>query len=296
MLKYDYNVQRTKNRVQINVREWVQPTDTLEIHKMSGKAFLTYINKALKVHNETFSDVEINEGDTILINKVASEIAVSPTIPYLLENREYFDVPISQILGVFRGDVSLNNLELTGGKVLYKRVDRTMSSQLLIPDKSTTMGFVKKLPSNYKGRLQEGTLILVKDNVSTDLYWAQGYSITEEKDIIAIAEVQPTGNTVLKLNVINNYTLMKPYISTNVLNSNLLISPDINYEDLDYSDMYNRNLFKVCVTDENTGLTEGDILVLNRDYTTYVYFNNEKYFAIENGKEWISARINERDK
>lgn len=296
MLKYDYNVQRTKNRVQINVREWVQPTDTLEIHKMSGKAFLTYINKALKVHNETFSDVKINEGDTILINKVASEIAVSPTIPYLLKDREYFDVPISQILGVFRGDVSLNNLELTGGKVLYKKVDRTMSSQLLIPDKSTTMGFVKKLPSNYKGRLQEGTLILVKDNVSTDLYWAQGYSITEEKDIIAIAEIQPAGDTVLKLNVINNYTLMKPYISTNVLNSNLLISPDINYEDLDYSDMYNRNLFKVCMTDENTGLTEGDILVLNRDYTTYVYFNNEKYFAIENGKEWISARINERDK
>lgn len=296
MLKYDYNVQRTKNRVQINVREWVQPTDTLEIHKMSGRAFLTYINKALKVHNETFSDVKINEGDTILINKVASEIAVSPTIPYLLEDREYFDVPISQILGVFRGDVSLNNLELTCGKVLYKRVDRTMSSQLLIPDKSTTMGFVRKLPSNYKGKLQEGMLVLVKDNVSTDLYWAQGYSITEEKDIIAIAEIQPAGDTVLKLNVINNYTLMKPYISTNVLNSNLLISPDINYEDLDYSDMYNRNLFKVCVTDENTGLIEGDILVLNRDYTTYVYFNNEKYFAIENGKEWISARINERDK
>ena len=87
---------------------------------------------------------------------------------------------------------------------------------------------------------------------------------------------------------------MKPYVSKKVLNSNILETPEINYEDLDYSDMYNRDLFKVCYADEATGIHAGDILLLNRDYTNYVYFNNEKYFIIDS-KKWISGKIIERD-
>ena len=45
---------------------------------------------------------------------------------------------------------------------------------------------------------------------------------------------------------------------------------------------------------EGTKVQEGDVVVLNRDYTTYLYYNMEKYFVIEDEK-WIRARIIERD-
>lgn len=293
MLNYDYNIPRTKGKVLINTRDWVQPTENFTIYKMSGKTFVSGITKVLNI-NDNSCDSNIKKGDVILLSRIASDIVASPRIAYSLEGeKKYFDMSISQVLGTFEnGKVNLDSLKLANNKVLYKVLQKNIDSNIMVSDNSTTMGVIQRLPDGYTGVLRKGMTILIKDNVSTNLYWNKEYSIVEEKDVIAEVIITQGRAT---LNILNNYTLMKPYISDNVLNSNILISPNINYDDLDYSDMYNRNLFKIYMTDVNTGLKVGDILLVNRDYTTYVYFNNEKFFTIEDGKKWVNARIKERD-
>ena len=86
---------------------------------------------------------------------------------------------------------------------------------------------------------------------------------------------------------------MKSYIATKLLNSNILISPDINYEDLDYSDIYNRDLFQIKFLDKKlNNFKKEDVILVRRDFTNYVYLNEEKYHLI-NGKDWIEAKIEE---
>ena len=86
---------------------------------------------------------------------------------------------------------------------------------------------------------------------------------------------------------------MKSYIATKLLNSNILISPDINYEDLDYSDIYNRDLFQIKFLDKKlNNFKKEDVILVKRDFTNYVYLNEEKYHLI-NGKDWIEAKIEE---
>ena len=86
---------------------------------------------------------------------------------------------------------------------------------------------------------------------------------------------------------------MKSYVATKLLNSNILISPDINYEDLDYSDIYNRDLFQIKFLDKKlNNFKKEDVILVRRDFTNYVYLNEEKYHLI-NGKDWIEAKIEE---
>ena len=52
---------------------------------------------------------------------------------------------------------------------------------------------------------------------------------------------------------------MKPYIPE-VINDSIIITPSLNYEDLDYAEIYNRDLFKVEAFDnmEILGETQDD--------------------------------------
>lgn len=289
-MAYDFNIKKMENKIQINVNKWVQAeTNLLQFHKMTGRDYLSYITK---VTAKGGSVEGLNKGDYILVSKVAADIATSPTSPYGLDGEKYYNIPENQIIGYFKDNVlSYSNLSLLNKNFLYEKVNRREILLLEVEDKNTTIGKVLKVEEG--STLKEGDLVLVKDNVSTPLRLESAdYFAAEERSIVGIFKSNDL--TFSNIRIINENILMKPYVSKKVLNSNILETPEINYEDLDYSDMYNRDLFKVCYADEATDIQAGDILLLNRDYTNYVYFNNEKYFIIDS-KKWISGKIIERD-
>ena len=153
------------------------------------------------------------------------------------------------------------------------------------------LGKVVKVGENSKVKTDD--VIAVRDNVSTPIKFEnKDYFAIEDKFVVGVLN---SSYSIDSMNLINEYIIMKPYISKNVLNSTVLETPEINYNDLDYSDIENRNLFKVCYADKSLNVEKGDILLLNRDFTNYMYYNNEKFFVI-NGKKWISGKIIERDK
>ena len=116
-----------------------------------------------------------------------------------------------------------------------------------------------------------------------------------EEDKIIVANEKELERYLNEL--INNYwfinesILMKPYYFKKLLNSTILEAPDINYEDLDYSEVYNRDLFKIEYIDSNIkNLQKDDVVLAKRDFTNYVYLNQEKYFLL-NGKDYIEAKL-----
>lgn len=284
-MNYDFNVSRNKNKIIIDIDNWIQPSDSLvQLQKISGKKNPTYITQVLSITNK---DVPLKENDTIFLTRVGSEVAITPTSFYSIGKRRLFSLPYSQIIGKFLGtDISIGNLQLLNKHVLFKKVVIENSSLLGVFDSKATIGRVERAYENSS--FKKDTIIIVKDNVSTQFFNSDVYAV-DEKDIIATVQTTES-NTELKLT--SNYVLMKPYIK---LNSSVLITPDINYDDLDYSDIYNRDLFKVIMSSDKSKVHENDIVMVNRDYTTYLYYNLEKYFVLDDEK-WIKARIIERDK
>lgn len=290
-MKYDFNTSRLKGKVQISINNWVFPEgNLLEIRKITGNSYVTYITKALAVGDEVRG---ISQNDYILLSKVACDIATTPTVAYEFEGEKYFNVPSEQILGVFNNNkVTLSELTLQNKNVLFKRVNKKQSSSLFIEETNTMLGEVIKVAEGSK--LKVGDKIVVRDNVSTPIRFGElEFFITEEKFIVGITN---KGESIEDITILNGYVLMKPYIPSHVLNSSILETPVINYEDLDYSDINNRNLFKVMYVDKTLkDIKEGDILLLSRDYTNYMYYENERYFVI-NEEKWISGKILERDR
>lgn len=290
-MRYDFNTSRLKGKVQISINNWVFPEDNLlEIRKITGNSYITYITKALAVGDEVQG---INQNDYMLLSKVACDIATTPTVAYEFEGEKYFNVPSEQILGVFNNNkVTLSELTLQNKNVLFKRVNKKQSSSLFIEETNTMLGEVIKVAKGSK--LKVGDKIVVRDNVSTPVRFGElEFFITEEKFIVGVTN---KGESIEDITILNGYILMKPYIPSHVLNSSILETPVINYEDLDYSDINNRNLFRVLYVDKTLkDIKEGDILLLSRDYTNYMYYENEKYFVI-NEEKWISGKILERDR
>lgn len=290
-MRYDFNTSRLKGKVQISINNWVFPEDNLlEIRKITGNSYVTYITRALAVGDEVQG---INQNDYMLLSKVACDIATTPTVAYDFEGERYFNVPSEQILGVFNNNkVTLSELTLQNKNVLFKRVSKKQSSSLFIEETSTMLGEVVKVTESSK--LKVGDKIVVRDNVSTPIRFGElEFFITEEKFIVGVIN---KGESIEDITILNGYILMKPYIPSHVLNSSILETPVINYEDLDYSDIDNRNLFRVMYVDKTLkGTKKGDILLLSRDYTNYMYYENEKYFVI-NEEKWISGKILERDR
>lgn len=282
----DYKVPKTEDCALIDVNAWIS-TSTIVSQNMKGQLSTSYVTKIL---DENFNeDYGISKGDIVLITKVASEIA--PMRSYDLDDgKKYFNLPASQIIGRFRdGEVSLNNLELTKGKILIEKLEKK-DSDIFLPEISDMLGRIIQVNSDIKS-LKEGNLVFLKDNIATPIR-------LDEKEYYAADDINIVGTLGYGLSVddiefINNSVLMLPYRSSHVLNSSLLITPDIDFENLDYSDIHNRDLFQIKFLDKNIKeLKKDDVVLLKRDLTTYVYINNEKYFLID-GKKWIEAKIEE---
>lgn len=291
---FDYNVKKTEDCVLIYVNNWINLIHDLLIQKINGKSSVTCVAEALKVHEHNYKNSPIKEGSYIFITSVAAD--VSQYTNFEIEGKKFFNVPITQILGTFKDSiVSFENLEMTYDKVLIEKINLSAYNDIILPKTNEMIGKVVKVGTNSFDKnfnkiplqIKTGDVVLIKDNVSTSIRLnSKEYFALEEKAIVGIIE-----KTSIKF--INESILLKPYVSSNVLNSNVLITPDISYEDLDYSDIYNRDLFKIEYLDENLkNLKVGDIVLIKRDYTNYVYLNQEKYHLI-NGKDYIEAKIEE---
>lgn len=288
-MKYDFNVKRLEDKIQISIDNWLYPEENIiEFHKISGKPSVTGFTKALTIGDNVEG---VDKDDVLLLSKVACDVATTPTAFYAIDGKRYFNIPAEQVIGTFSKEIiNFSNLVLRKGYVLFERINKTQDSIISIEENSTMMGKVVKV--HETSPFTEGDTIIIRDNVSTPVKFGDNeYFAVEEKFIVGVAE----GTLSIKdVRILNEYILMKPYISSHVLNSTILETPDINYEDLDYSDINNRNLFKVYYVEEGIGINKGDILLLNRDFTNYFYYENEKYFVI-NDKKWISGKIIERD-
>ena len=290
-MRYDYNTSRMDGKVQINVQDWLTPEDNLiKIYKMNGKTPISHITKATFVGDKVEG---IQKGDCLLLSKVSCEVATSLTAYYTVDGTRYFDIPEEQILGVFRENkITFRNLELRKKNILFKKVYREYSSAIYMEDQNTTLGGIIKVGKDSQFNI--GDIVLIEDNVVTPVFidGEECYAV-EEKFVVGL--ISEEDFSIENMDIKNNYILMKPYISKNVLNSKVLETPGVNYSNLDYSDINNRDLFKVLYADESLqGIKKGDVLLLNRNYTNYVYYDGEKYFSISD-KKWISGKIIERD-
>lgn len=289
-MKYDFNTNRMKGKVQVNIDKWLSPTDNpIKIHRISGKLSPTGITQACFV-GEGAEDIKTD--DIILISKVAYEVATTPFANYKIERVRYFDLPAEQILGIFSNTITLETLKMRGKNVLFKRIEKKKDSPLLIEEKNTMLGEILKVGKNSS--LKAGDIIAVGDNVSTPIELGGApYFAVEEKFVVGRVK---ENLSMENMEILNEYILMKPYIPDKALNSTILETSGIDYNYLDYSDINNRNLFKVAYADKSLGnIKKNDIILLDRNYTNYMYYENEKYFVI-NDKKWISGKIIERDK
>lgn len=279
---FDYNVKKTEDCALIYVNDWVQASDII-IQKISGKYSVSCIAEALKVHEHTYKNSPIKEGSYILITKVAADICQYTN--FEIYGKKFFNVPFMQVLGIFRDNlITFDNLTMIYDKILVKKISTNSYGDIILPETNEMIGKIVKVGNTTN--LKVNDVVLIKDNISTPIRLdGQDYFALEEKAIVGIIKENA------EINFINESILMQPFYFKNLLNSTILEAPDINYEDLDYSEVYNRDLFKIKYIDKNvSNLKKGDIVFAKRDYTSYVYLNQEKYFLL-NGKDWIEAKL-----
>ena len=289
-MKCDFNVERLKGKIQIDINEWYYPAESLlTVHKISGKSYATSITNAKAVGNGVEG---IHEGDYIFLSKVACDVATTPTVSYKVEDKEYFNVPAEQIIGTFKDNIiDEAHFEIKNKNILFKKILKTQDSPLYIEEKDTMLGEV--IETCVNSVLKIGDIVAIRDNVSTIVKFGETeYYAVEEKFVVGKFK---ESLKIEDMEVLNEYVLMKPYVSKNVLNSTVLETPFQNFEDLDYSDINNRNLFKVIYVDKSMeSINKGDIILVNRDFTNYMYYGNEKYFVM-NDKKYVLGKITERD-
>lgn len=298
----DCKIKKSEDCVLIEVGNWLH-TSELEIRKINGKVSTSCITKVkdIHIHSRHYSDCLLRKDDIILISEAASDIAGMLSFP-LEDEKKYYYVPISQVLGFFRKEtLSLANLELLYDKILIEKINTGIYNGIAIPNSHEMIGRVIKIGTHKFTKewesipleVQIGDIVVLKDNVSTPVRFEnKEYYIAEEKNVVGIFKREQALNTE-DIKFINKYILMKSYYPKKVLNSTVLETPNINYEDLDYSDVYNRNLFQIKYLDkENENLKQEDVVLVSRDYTNYVYLNQEKYFLLD-GERWVAARIKE---
>ena len=299
--RFDFKVPKTKDCVLIDIASWVS-TSNIVIQKISGKLSPTYITTALEVNavSPHYNSCQVLKNDMIFLSKAASEVALMRSYT-LTGTNQYYNAPLSQIMGVFdRGNVSLDALRMVYDKILVRRLN-VEGTLLDLPETADMIGEVIKVGTNSFDKnnnsrplkVKEGDVVLIKDNVCTPIRLDGSlYYALEERSVVGIFD----GTLSLDgINFINESILMQHYYPKKVLNSSILEAPEINYEDLDYSDIYNRDLFKVIYADERLkDIKPDDIVLVKRDYTVYVYMNHEKYFLL-NGMDWVEAKINEKE-
>lgn len=285
-MKYDFNLNKMKGKVQISTEDWLQPDDnTIKICQISGKSSVTCYTRATFV-GEGVEDIK--KDDIIFVSKVACNVATTPFAQYKIDGKKYFDLPQEQIIGTFQHKISVDTLTLRNKNILFKKIEKRQDSILFIEEKNTMLG--KIIAVGKDSTLKTGEIIAVSDNVATP--FINDYYVVEEKFVVGICH---TNLSIENMEIKNEYVLMKPYIAKGVLNSTVLETAGIDYNYLDYSDINNRNLFRVIYADTSLkNIKPNDLILVDRNYTNYMYYENEKYFII-NEKKWISGKIKERD-
>ena len=289
---FDYNVKKTEDCVLIYVNEWVQASDIV-IQKINGRYSTSCIAEALKVHEKNYKNSPIKEGSYLFITSVAADVCRYTN--FEIDGEKFFNLPIMQVLGVFKDNlITFDSLEMIYDKILIEKIDTNSYAGIVLPETNEMIGKVIKIGTNSFDKdfnkiplqVKIDDVVLIKDNVSTPIRLdGKDYYAIEEKSIVGIIKENA------EITFINESILMQPYYFKNLLNSTILEAPDINYEDLDYSEVYNRDLFKIKYIDKSISkLNEGDIVLAKRDYTDYVYLKQEKYFLLF-GKNWIEAKI-----
>ena len=290
---FDYKVKRTEDNILIKVNNWIQSSD-LHIQKINGKKSISYITEAIDIHEHSkqFLNCPIEQEDYIFITSVAAD--VSQYTNFEIDGNKFFNVPIMQVLGIFKNNIiSFNNLDMMYDKILVEKINNSQSN-LILPETNEMIGKVVKIGTNNFDKnfnkiplqVKIGDIVLIKDNVSTSIRLdGKSYYAIEEKAIVGIIKE----NT--EITFINESILMKPYYFKKLLNSTILETPNIDYENLDYSEIYNRDLFQIKYIDKSVeNLQKDDIILVKRDFTNYVYLNQEKYFLI-NGKDYVEAKL-----
>ncbi len=287
----DYKVPRTKDCALIDTDKWITPGDNLlQGYKINGKLVKTCITEVIDTNlcSPEFKDL-VKPTDVILMSNVAAEVAPLRSYKRDDTNKNYFDLPIQQVHGIFRnGIVEYKNLEILTDKILIRKIEDTQESLLLLSDSNAMIGEVLRVGLSMQN-VAVGDIILIKDNISTPIpFGDKQYFTLEEKMVVGIFE---DSLSIENVRFINDSILMQPYTGTKILNSDLLELPKISYEDLDFSDVCNRDLFQIKYLDEELkDLETGDVILTNRDFTNYVFYGMEKYFIINDYKS-IAAKI-----
>ena len=295
----DFKVPRSKDKVLIDTKKWIQNSSGLSIHRMSGRDLPTYIATVLSenIENERLKGT-IKEGDTVLLTRVVSDISMSSSFSVGLEGSNYYNVPIMQVLGVFEGnEVSFSTLHMIFDKVLIKKIET--SGSLILPDDQTMIGEIVKTGTCKFSKdwdvlplpVKVGDKVLLRDNICTEVFLNGEYYYAAEVSMI-VGIFQDEEFTLEKADIISESIVMREYIPERALSSSLL-TPLMNFEDADLTDIYNRDLFKVVAVDKNlTKIKKDDILLLDRNVANYVYYRENKYFIL-NGTDYVEAKIEE---
>ena len=296
----DFKIPRTKDCIIIDTKNWVQnSSQMLTIHRMSGRDIPTYLATALEVNaeKEVLKD-GVKKGDTVLLTRVASEVAQYRAFELEVGDKRYYDVPIMQVLGKFTDNkISYNSLNMLFDKILIKKVDTSKIGLLEIPNSNTMIGEVIKVGTckfdkdwnRQDLQVKVGDKVLIKDNVITEItFGADTYYATEES--MVVGKFNSNEFTLENLTLINKSIIFDSYIAETALSSNLL-TPLLNFEDEDITDIYNRDLFKVLAVDNSlTDLKKNDIILTDRSVTNYVYIGVDKYFMLS-GTDYLEAKI-----
>lgn len=296
----DFNVPKSKDCIIIDTKNWTQnSSQILTVHKMSGRDIPTYIAEVLSenIVKDCLKGA-VAKGDTVLLTRVASEVAQYRSFEIEVGDKRYYDVPVMQVLGKFDNDISFSSLHMLFDKILIKRIEDIFEGNLLLPENNTMIGEVVKVGTckfdkdwkKHDLQVEVGDKVLIRDNVTTEIFLdGETYYATEES--MVVGKFDEHGYQLNNLTLLNKSLLLDSYISDHALNSTLL-TPILNYEGEDVTDIYNRDLFRIQAVDESlTNLHKDDIILLDRNVTNYVYIGINKYFMLA-GTDFVEAKIN----
>lgn len=300
-MKIDFKVKRAEDCAIIDTKKWVADISTgITIHRLSGRDIPTGIAHVISTYpvKKGLKNL-VQDGDLVLVSKVASDISQYRKFAVDRDDNRYFHLPLMQILGIFEGGiVSYDSLQMLTDKILIKKLEPKYEGLLRAND-GTMFGEVVKVGTNRFNKKWEkepltvkvGDKIIVRDNISTEIMLDGNYYFAVEEPMVVGIFENYENLTLENLTLINNNILMQPYIPETIDNSSIM-TPFLNYEELDYTEIYNRDLFKVLKTDKRLDkIDKNDILLVDRNLTNYACLSSEKYFIIS-GLDFISAKVN----
>ena len=301
MLTLDFKTERSKDCILIDATKWVQnKSNMVQQYRLSGRDVITYIAEVLDTNlvNPEFKG-KVKKGDYVLLSRVVSEVSQYRTYGIDGDNK-YFNVPFMQIMGVFENRViSYNAFTPLFNKVLA--VPFTPKKEGQFVEGITNKATIGKVLKTGRCRFNEawerepmktsyGDTILIKDNMTTNIKLdGKDYYLLEEESIVCILD--DLTYSLDDSEFINKSVLLQNYVPEKLLGSSILYTPNINYEDLDYTDIYNKNQMRVCHADLTlTQVKKNDIIFIDRNVASYVYYEDQKYYIV-NGLDYVEGKL-----